>query len=239
MTGFEPATSGLTGRRERPSFTTPPNGDRLSLRRERKGGAVLEASGQVGDQPRAARGHRIAVTEKNLLVRQSGEFLNRSQRFVMIGAELRIRGGDASLGTYQGITRHQYLRHRIEQTDMTGGVAGSADHVEAKDTVTIDHGGKRPRSSNAVEVAFTGVAGGKAGGFQHRRSASLVVGMSMGQDDMADLFPSQTHFSQRRLDIALASGDAGIDYRRLASPHNDVGRDEAEIDPPELSLSGR
>jgi hypothetical protein len=62
--------------------------------------------------------------------------------------------------------------------------------------------------------------------------------MSMGQDDMANLFPTQTHLSQRRLDIALTSGDTGVDYRRLASAANDVGRDEAQIDALELSLSG-
>ena len=75
MTGFEPATSGLTGRRERPSFTTPPSGDRLSRRRQSIGGVVLEASGQISDQPRPARCHRFTVTEEDLFVSETCEFL--------------------------------------------------------------------------------------------------------------------------------------------------------------------
>ncbi len=239
MTGFEPATSGLTGRRERPSFTTPPNGDRLSLRRESIGGVVLEAGGQVSDQSRATGCHRFAVTKENLLVDQSGKFLHRSQRLLVIGTELRIGGGDPSLGAYQCISSHQYPGQRIEQADVTGGVPWSTNYVEAEDVVAVNHGSQLTGSSDPVEITLAGITGGAAGGFQDGRGTALVIGMTVGEDDMADLVPTQTDFSQGSFDFALAPRYSRVDDGGLGSPHDDVGRDKAEVDPLELSLRGR
>jgi hypothetical protein len=115
--------------------------------------------------------------------------------------------------------------------DAAGGVAGRGDDPQAEHVVAVSDRGERPGDGDQRDVVGAGVALGVGCALEDVRRAALVVAVMVGQDQVAHRGPRQADLLERRLDLVGAARDAGVDDRRLAAAGEDIGRDEAQVDP--------